>query len=78
MSHDEFVIGGPAGVSTGFDDQGTGVGKSSFPAENGVLDEHAWCEVAVIRPLRSSRLSLHLPTIWVWFTFGFLDHQSDC
>src|SRR5918995_6180828 len=77
MPHDELIGGRAAGVHAGFDDERTGISKSSFSAMNGVLDEHARCKVAVFRLGRSPQLFLHRAVICVRFTIGFLDHQRD-
>jgi hypothetical protein len=52
MPHDKLVFGGAASVGTGFDNERTGVSKSTFPAANGVLDEDARCQVTVIHARR--------------------------
>jgi len=64
-------------VHAGFDDERATIGKPSFPATKGVLNEHARCEVAVICARCAPRLSLHWEAACAWFTIGILDHQRD-
>jgi hypothetical protein len=77
VPHDELVLGRTAGVDASFDDESAAVGKSSFPATNGVLDEHARCEILVIDARRPPRLTFHREAACLWFTIGILEHQSD-
>jgi hypothetical protein len=60
-----------------FDDERTAVGKSSFIATNGVLDERTRCEVTVVRARRPLQRSLHREAACAWITISILDHQSD-